>query len=111
MKIACRFPGGMTIMTPGVLGAPHRIVRLDGPPNAPSALPPARSRGIPAVTAAASIRKSVAAALTSITDTADGPHGPHDYGVTEVPGDFWAAWLAQNREFDVVKKRMVFALE
>jgi hypothetical protein len=108
-KIACRWPGGTTlaVFRPG---AEPITVKLNGPPGEPS-LFPQENRVRPSLKVAALAHKRVVDTVKRMQDSA-GEEFIHlqDYGVTEVPGSFWNAWLEANREFDIVKQRMVFAL-
>lgn len=106
-RIACRWPGGMTLALPRD-GLPPQTVLVAGPQGDPSLLP--RTSGLPPRSreAATLLQRRVADALARMRDTAADAFGPRDYGVTDVDGTFWAAWLAQNQALDVVRLRIVF---
>lgn len=110
MKVACRWPGGMTLMIPGKLGGPHRTFRLAGPPGVPSVLPVAMTKGAPSRNSATHIQRSVLDTVKRLSETAHGEYHVREYGITEIPGDFWHEWAAIHEKHDVITKRMVYAL-
>lgn len=97
-------------MIPGTRGSPHKTVRLNGPPGQPSVLPVAMMRGAPSRNAAHRAQRSVLDTVKRLQDTNHGDYNVHEYGLTDVPGDFWAAWRAIHEKNDVITKKMVFAL-
>lgn len=109
-KIACRWPGGMTlaVLRPG--GVPALTFRVDGPPGQPVILTAEEEKRPPSRYAATAIQKTVVDTVKRLQKSAGGDYDPTDYGVTDIPGDFWAAWYAQNRTLDVVMHEMVFEL-
>ena len=108
MRVACRFPGGMTIAVMRPHGDPLTI-RLAGPPGKPSVLPPA-TKDPPSRYAATLLHKQVADTVHRMKETSGLVHEAVDYGVTDVSPAFWNEWFTQNYNFDVVRHKMVFAL-
>jgi hypothetical protein len=110
MKVACRFPGGMTIAVTRSHGDPL-TVHLNGPSGTPSVLPPPTSiKNLPSHYVATALHKKVVDTVKRLQDTSANEFSASDYGVTEVSGSFWNTYLAQNLEFDVIKHKMVFPL-
>ncbi len=108
MRVACRWPGGMTIAVMRPHGDPL-TVRLTGPPGKPSVLPPA-TKDPPSRYAATLLHKQVADTVHRMKETSGFTHEASDYGVTDVSNAFWNAYLEQNSTFDAVRHKMVFAL-
>ncbi len=110
MKVACRFPGGMTIAVMRPHGNPL-TVRLNGPSGTPPVLPPPTSiKSLPSHYVATALHKKVVNTVKQLQDTSALEFSASDYGVTDVAGSFWNAYLAQNSEFDVIRHKMVFPL-
>ena len=108
-KIACRWPGGMDVALLRHSTQPI-VIHLNGPVGEPSLLPPSTSVKPPSRDAATLLHKRVADTVKRMQDTAHEDFGPPDYGVTDIPGPFWAEWYDNHRDLDVVTCRMVFAL-
>jgi hypothetical protein len=110
MRIACRWPGGITLALPRKSGN-HVTFFIAGPPGEPSIVPDLNNGKPPSRNVATDAHKRVADTVRRMIDTVGSDYAPHEYGVTDVPGDFWNEWLRQNAGFDIVTQEMVFALE
>jgi hypothetical protein len=110
MKIACRWPGGIDLLLVRT-NAPNQTIKLAGPKGSMSVLPPFMQKGRPSRNAATLTQTAMADTVKTLMDTVSDEYDPRQYGVTEVPYDFWNAWFALNRDNDIVVYDMVFSLE
>jgi hypothetical protein len=108
-KIACRWPGGMTIAVSRPGGQPL-TVQLAGPPGEPSLMPAEEGRRAPSRDVATALHKAVADTVKRLQQSSSREFDAEEYGVTDVSGQFWAEWFAENQGFDAVVHRMVFEL-
>lgn len=108
-RIACRWPGGMTLAIPRD-GAVPLTATLDGPSSIPPVLSSVVSRPPVSRESAAQTQQRVRDAMDHMRSTADDELTQRDYGATEISGAFWAEWLSLNAENEVVTSRLVFEL-
>lgn len=109
MKIACRWPGGHNLVLTRPNGQ-HIVIHLNGPPGGPTMMP-FDMRDRPSREAAHLLHKRVLDTVKRLKLSAGNAFAPDEYATTDVSGQFWNEWYAKNKDFDIVKDRMVFSLE
>lgn len=109
MRVACRWPGYHDLVVNRPNGQTPLVKRLNGAPGAPTMLPSVL-RDRPSREAASLLNKNVVDTVKKLKMSSDNDFEASEYGVTDVPDAFWHMWHHQNKDFDVVKHKFVFAL-
>ncbi len=89
---------------------PPVVIRLNGPAGEPALIQTINMARPPSQDVATLAQKRVVDTMKRMQDTVDDAFGFADYGVTEISGQFWNEWYAQNKDYDIVTQRVVFAL-